>query len=332
MNDLINDLKSKVFTKFVRLVSKNTNKKLDRTKMDALSDVLEKIKLSSAIYFQSEFSSPWGMDVPNGPFAQFHIVTHGKCLLQTNNELVELKAGDLIIFPKGTAHWLADSLSSKKTSGHQVVQSIMSGAPIFEGANAVTTLVCGHFEFDMKIQHVLIDSLPDLIYITDEQLKEKEWLQNIVELVILESGSSRQGNEVVVKKLGEILFIHALRAYIERSELEQGFLSALKDERISTSLKLIHNSPAENWTLEGLARKVGMSRTSLSNKFKELVGETPMNYLTNWRMLNAKELLSQTDLSVKEIAHKIGYQSEAAFSRVFKDRMQTTPLRFKKTQ
>lgn len=297
--------------------------------MDALSDVLEKIKLSSAVYFQSDFSVPWGMDVPNGPFAQFHIVTEGKCLLKTQGKVTELSAGDLIVFPNGTEHWLADSLSSKKISGAEVVQSIMSGDSIFQGDSVSTTLVCGHFEFDRMVQHALIRSLPELIYITQAQIEEKEWLKNIIALVIQESAAGRQGNEVVIKKLGEILFIHALRAYIEQTEIDRGFLAALKDERISSSLKLIHNAPEESWTLESLARKVGMSRTSLSNKFRELVGETPMNYLTNWRILNAKELLRESDLSVREVAHKIGYQSETAFNRVFKDRVQITPLKFR---
>ncbi|MEP1093460.1 MAG: AraC family transcriptional regulator [Cyclobacteriaceae bacterium] len=297
--------------------------------MDALSDVLEKIKLSSAVYFQSDFSSPWGMDVPTGPFAQFHIVTDGKCLLKTQKDMVELSAGDLVVFPRGTEHWLADSISSEKVSGMKVVQSITSGNSLFQGEDVSTSLVCGHFEFDRMVKHTLIDSLPELVYITESEIQEKEWLRSIVNLVIEESAMNRQGNEVVIKKLGEILFIHALRAYIEQNKIETGFLAALKDERISSSLKLIHTSPGENWTLESLARNVGMSRTSLSNRFRDLVGETPMNYLTNWRILNAKELLKESDLSVREVAHKIGYRSEAAFNRVFKNRVEITPLKFR---
>ncbi|MEP5611572.1 MAG: AraC family transcriptional regulator [Cyclobacteriaceae bacterium] len=297
--------------------------------MDALSDILEKIKLSSAVYFQSDFSSPWGMDVPSGPYAQFHIVTKGKCLLKAQSEVVELCAGDLIVFPRGTEHWLADSLSSTKIEGTKVVQSIVSGDSIFQGDHVSTTLVCGHFEFDRLVQHTLINSLPEIIYITQAQIEEKEWLKNIITLITQETSAGRQGNEVVIRKLGEILFIHALREYIDQSEIENGFLGALKDERISTSLKLMHNSPEEKWTLESLARSVGMSRTSLSNKFRDLVGETPMNYLANWRILNAKELLKESDLSVREVAHKIGYQSEAAFNRVFKDRVKITPLKFR---
>ncbi len=297
--------------------------------MDALSDVLEKIRLSSAIYFQSDFPVPWGMDVPNGPFAQFHIVTKGKCLLKKKDDLIELSAGDLVIFPRGTSHWLADSLSSDKIPGTDVVQSIMSGDRIFQGEHVSTTLVCGHFEFDRTIKHGLIDSLPELIHITQSEIREEVWLQNVVELVIHESKTDKQGNEVVIRKLGEILFIQALRAYIEQNEIDRGFLAALKDNRISSSLKLIHNAPGENWTLGSLARKVGMSRTSLSNKFKQLVGETPMNYLTNWRILNAKELLRGSDLPVRDVAHKMGYQSEAAFNRVFKDRVEVTPLKFR---
>lgn len=298
--------------------------------MDALSDILEKIKLSSAVYFQSDFSSPWGMDIPAGPFAQFHIVTEGECLLRTPDKVVEFSAGDVVVFPHGAAHWLADSVESEKVEGMKVVQSIISGNPVFTGEEISAKVVCGHFEFDRTTKHAFIETLPNLIYVTKSEIDEKDWLKSIVTLVVDESSEVRLGNEVIIRKLGEILFIHVIRAYIEQNDIASGFLAALKDTRISSSLKLIHNSPGENWTLDSLARSVGMSRTSLSNKFKELVGETPMNYLTDWRILSAKELLRDSDMSIREVAHQIGYQSETAFIRVFKNRVAMTPLKYKK--
>ena len=297
--------------------------------MDVLSDILSKVKLSSVVYFKSDFSNPWGMDVPKGPFAQFHIVTRGQCILRTKNESIQLFKGDIIVFPFGASHWLANDEQSKLYKGQDVVQSILSGKSIFEGNNVSTTLVCGHFEFDKNIDHPFIKELPTLIKISEADIKQFHWLKNITDLVIDEAEKEQSGSNIIVNKLGEILFIHTLRAYIEKNKLKSGFIAAIQDERMSRVLKAIHTSPEKNWQLEKLAQVAGMSRTSFTNRFKMLVGETPFNYVTQWRILQAKELLTENNLSVGQIAIQVGYQSEAAFNRVFKKRVKQTPLKFR---
>ena len=297
--------------------------------MDVLSDILKKIKLSSAVYFKSDFSSPWGMDIPKGPFAQFHIVTRGQCMLKTKVDTIQLFAGDIIVFPLGTSHWLADVESSERRAGQDVVQAIMNGKSLFSGDNISTTLVCGHFEFDKSIDHPFVNELPEMIHITDAEKKELSWLESIANLVIQEAGNEQSGSNVIVNKLGEVLFIHVLRAYIQKNSSEKGFLAAIQDERISKVLKAIHGSPEKDWQLIMLAQIAGMSRTSFSNQFKTLIGDTPLNYITQWRMLQAKELLAESDKSVGEIAEEVGYQSEAAFNRVFKKRIEKTPLKYR---
>ena len=287
--------------------------------MDVLSDILEKVKLSSVVYFTSDFSTPWGMDVPKGPFAQFHIVTRGHCVLRTKNKKVQLFAGDIVVFPKGTSHWLADKESSVRKKGQDVVEAILNGKSLFDGDYISTTLVCGHFEFDRNIQHPFIKELPEMIHIKDADRKELSWLESISSLVIHEAGNETSGSNIIVNKLGEVLFIHTLRAFIQKNAKKKGFMAAIQDERISKALKAIHTSPEENWHLSSLAKIAGMSRTSFSNQFKSLIGETPLNYITNWRILRAKELLNESRESVGEIAEKVGYQSEAAFNRVFKE-------------
>jgi len=299
--------------------------------MDVLSEVLDKVKLSSAIYFKSDFSSPWGMNIPKGPFAQFHIVTRGQCVLKTKDRTIQLFTGDIIIFPLGTSHWLADRESSKRINGKEVVHAISCGNPLFEGNNVSATLICGHFEFDRTIDHPFVNDLPEIIHITDSERKEISWLENITNLIIQESGSEKSGSDIVVNRLGEVLFIHAIRAFIQNKGSNEGFLAAIRDERISKVLSAIHNSPEKDWQLATLAQFAGMSRTSFSNQFKVLIGETPLTYITQWRVLQAKELLKESNKSVGEIAEEVGYQSEAAFNRVFKKRVAQTPLKYRKS-
>ncbi|MCP4460374.1 MAG: AraC family transcriptional regulator [Cytophagales bacterium] len=300
-----------------------------KSSMDVLSDILAKIKLSSAVYFKSNFSSPWGMDIPQGPFAQFHIVTRGQCILKTINEEIQLFSGDLVVFPMGTCHWLADNDSSDRVAGMDVVQAIVNGKSLFEGDHISTTLICGHFEFDRNVDHPFLKELPEIIHIPEAERKERAWLESSVSLVIHEAGNDKAGSQIIVNKLGEILFVHTLRAFMERNSMEKGFITAMQDERIGEVLQAIHASPETGWQLSSLAQIAGMSRTSFSNKFKALNGETPLTYVTNWRILQAKELLKESDKTVGVIASEVGYQSEAAFNRVFKKRVAQTPLKYR---
>jgi len=299
--------------------------------MDVLSDILSKVKLKSVVYFKSDFSEPWGMEIPKGPFAQFHIITKGQCVLKTKDKSLKLFTGDIVVFPLGASHWLANNKSSKKYNGQEVVESILSGKSIFEGDKLSATLVCGHFEFDRSLDHPFIKELPSIIHINDTDLKQFSWLKNITDLVIEEAEKEQSGSGIIVNKLGEILFVHTLRAYIEKNKSVNGFIAAIQDERISKVLKQIHSSPQKYWTVEQLAQIATMSRTSFSNRFKMLTGETPFNYITQWRVLQAKDLLEESSLSVGEIAEQVGYQSEAAFNRVFKKRVSLTPLKFRQS-
>lgn len=299
--------------------------------MDVLSDILSKVKLSSVVYFKSNFSEPWGMDIPKGPFAQFHIVTKGQCVLKTKDTLIQLFTGDIVVFPLGASHWLANNEKSLRRQGQEVVESILSGKSLFEGNQLSATLVCGHFEFDRSLDHPFIKELPSIIHIKDTDFNEFSWLKSITDLVIEEAGKEQSGSGIIINKLGEVLFVHTLRAFIEKNKSISGFIAAMQDARISKVLKEIHSSAHQNWSLEQLAEIAAMSRTSFANRFKSLTGETPFNYITRWRLLMAKELLEESSLSVGEIAEQVGYQSEAAFNRVFKKRISKTPLKFRQS-
>jgi len=302
------------------------NQMIKRT-MDALSDILRSIRLSSSVYFRSDFASPWGMEMDRSPYAQFHIVVRGQCWLFTDTQEtpLALSGGDIVIFPLGDAHWIADHPDHARLPGPQVLEAIRQHrAPFGEGPTS-TTLVCGHFELDRDLDHPFIQALPHLIYIRGRGQHQLTWLETATNVIIQETDSGRPGAEVVVNRLAEVLFIQALRTYMEQSNLTQGYFAALKDPFINQALRLIHAQPEAPWKLATLARRVGLSRSAFANRFKALVGLPVLRYLTDWRMYKARQLLQRTGLSQLDIAEQVGYSSEAAFNRAFKRKYSQTP-------
>ena len=199
--------------------------------MDALSDVLELIRLKSAVYFRRDFANPWGMDVPDGPYAQFHLVVRGRCLVQRECDAQPcvLYAGDIVVFPFGEKHWIADSKNVKLLSGQEVVQSIMKNHNPFEGEDCSTTLVCGHFEFSRDIDHPLLRSLPPFFHITDSERHDLSWLESVTSMIFQEKDSGKPGAEIVANRLGEVLFIHVLRSFISQENSNgNNFFACLK--------------------------------------------------------------------------------------------------------
>lgn len=300
--------------------------------MDGLSAVLDQIRLNSVIYFKSAFAPDWGMDVPEGPYAQFHIIVEGDCCFKCKGEETKnLSAGDILIFPNGTAHWLAHTHKAKKINGQEVVTSIQQGKSVFEGSHTATTLICGHFEFDRSVEHPFLSSLPDIIHINNIEETGFSWILNIANLLITETQIDSTGSKVIVQRLAEALFISAIRFYIAQHH-NQPFLAALYDQKISATLQQIHAYPEKDWSVDNLSKEAGMSRTSFANHFRNKVGQTPMHYLTNWRMLIAQRILEESEESIAEVAEKIGYGSEQAFNRAFKKVVKQTPARYRRAR
>lgn len=295
--------------------------------MDILSDILRTIHLQSSVYFRKNFYSPWGMDISSADVAQFHMIVKGQCLLYYDglNRPMNVSTGDIIIFPFGDKHWLADAVGQKRVPGMQVLEEHKKNKPLFRGEDFSATLICGHFEFDKEIEHPFIQSLPRLIYISGTEERQYTWLDNAVSVIIHETDSGNPGWEIVSNRLAEILLIQVLRTFILKSENSSGYLSALNDAYISKALSLVHNQPQNRWSLEGLAKQIGMSRTAFAKRFKQLVGSAPMEYITKWRMIKAREMLIKTKWPLIEISERVGYKSEAAFSKAFKRNFHQTP-------
>jgi len=296
---------------------------------DALSDILRLIRLKGCVYFQSDFSSPWGMDMAAGPFAQFHVVVRGQCWLTLGDTRHQLANGDIVVLPHGAAHALSEGPMTNTRPGPDVLAAIQSGHPPFQDGETSARLLCGHFEFDRELEHPLIKDLPPLIWIKGMGRAPPGWLEAITPILIGETGAGQPGAETIVERLAEVLLIQVLRTYLLEQSADHGFLAALGDRQINGALKLIHLGVKDDMKLDDIAKTVGMSRSSLAARFKELVGDTPMNYLTRWRMLKAKDILKSDGLPLAEVAERVGYRSEAAFSRAFKREYEQSPSAYR---
>ncbi len=298
--------------------------------LDTLSDVLNLMRLQGVVYFLRDFAGAWGMDMPDGPFAQFHLVVRGRCWLEVDGATTELSNGDVVVFPRGDGHRLLDAPGTEPVPGRTVFDAHMKGQPIFAEGETRAQLLCGHFAFDRAFKHPLVKELPSRIHIKGFSTGQPDWFEAVTRVLILEAQAGHPGGATVVDRLAEVLFVQVLRAYLRQSRSDTGFLAAIHDNRINRALSAIHGQMGSALTLDDIAREAGMSRSGLALKFKAILGETPMDYLTRWRMLTAQELLKTSGGSLPEIAESVGYRSESAFSHAFKRQFNQSPGSFRR--
>lgn len=294
---------------------------------DALSDILQSVHLSGGVYFRCEFTAPWGMEVPANPDAEFHVVVRGQCWLARPGEKdpIPLQAGDVVVFLDGSRHRLLDTPRGKALSPEKIIgnQSLANFGPVtYGGGGAPVTILCGYFRFNRDSAHPLLAALPDFMHVPGAQFGDAD---AIISLMHRETKHAAPGMEAVVDRLSEVLFIQILRAYIQQSDDATGILVALRDRKVCAALGCMHQSPEKPWTLGSLAAELGMSRSAFAARFSSLVRQTPMQYLTAWRIEQARRMLRETRLSTAAIADKVGYGSEAAFGKAFKRRVGVGP-------
>ncbi len=291
---------------------------------DVLADILQSIHLHSTLYCRATMGAPWGLRVSRREVASFHIVTGGACWLSVEGrgKPVLLTEGDLVILPHGHAHTLTDHPNTPVTRLEDLVptrsrekEGIFSSG----GRGAVTTLVCGGLQLEDRMTNPLFSILPTFLHLRSQDGLSIPWLQAIVQLVKTEASGNRPAAQAVITRLSEILFIQAVRAHIGTvGDGNVGWLGALKDPQIGQALALIQRQPDESWTVESLASRVSLSRSAFSAKFKQLVGESPMQYITRVRLTKAAVLLRTRSPTLVEVAMAVGYDSEVAFSKAFK--------------
>ena len=295
--------------------------------MDSLSDSLDLVRLRGVVYFRERFAAPWGMDMPASPVAQFHYVARGRCMLMTvdRDTPIPLNAGDIAVLMRGEAHALGDTPTSHRIPGTDVLAAHRAGDSLLDGDGEPTVLVCGHFEFDQRYRHPMFEELPSLIHLSHPEPERRSWLDSIADAIMAETAAVGPGGDLVVNRLAEVLFVHVLRRHIAETDIGHGHLAALKDPRLIRALNELHASTDRALNLADLATAAGMSRSAFAERFRRVVGMTPMRYLTDWRMLRARALLEAGNVSIAEASARVGYASEAAFARAFKKQFGTPP-------
>ena len=300
--------------------------------VDVLSDVLAHVGLTTRVFCRSELSAPWAMALPASGYAHFHAVERGSCWVQVDRggKPLALSAGDLVVVPHGLGHRLSDAPGRRALPLEALLANKQgSGACTYVehgGHGPRTSLICGSFQFARRDGHPLLQLLPQLLVLRGEAGRAPDWLEATLGFLASESRAARPGAQTVMARLTDILFIQVVRAWIEQQRGPQGsWLAALRDERIGAALAAIHERPEHPWTVAGLAWRVGMSRSPFAQRFTACVGEPPLAYVFRWRMQRAADLLRRERTSVAEVASRVGYDSEAAFSKAFKRAMGMAP-------
>lgn len=300
---------------------------------DALSQILEALRLRGSVYFHTYFNPPWAVAVPAyANVARFHVVMRGSCWLRVEGaqEPIKLAAGDLAVIPHGAAHTLSDAIDRKAITLDEVVMQTGfdgTGALAYGGPDMGESckLFCGHFEFSEAATHPVLAALPVCLHIPNTQTLNTHWLDTAIRFVGAEIAADRAGSNAIVLRLSEIIFIQVIRAFVDAQGDAAGALAAVLHPQLGPCLSRVHAELAQPWTVEAMAKEAGMSRTAFAERFAALVGTTPVDYVTRWRMQRTRLDLEGTDLALIEIAERVGYGSEASLIRAFKRHFGSTP-------
>ena len=322
---------------------------------DALSDVLRTVRLSGAVFFLIEASAPWVIEVPDGetlapallPRAQhvisYHVVTRGACWgVLLDGSAVRLEAGDVLVLPRGDAYVMSLARGGRGGPDQAEVlgflRDMAAGHLPFTvkeggGGPGGVDLVCGFLGCDMRPFNPLLATLPPALHVRAASASPGDPLSRLVDFTLAESRERRAGGECVRLRLSELMFVEVVRRHLAAMPAEDtGWLAGLRDPVVGRALLLLHDRPAEAWTLDRLARDAAASRSALAERFAHLVGEPPMHYLARWRMQLAARLLSDARAKVSSVAAQVGYDSEAAFSRAFKKLAGISPAAWRARQ
>jgi len=314
---------------------------------DTLSSVLRAIRLRGAMFYLVEGLAPWVAEAPPGAeiipailpgvehLMEFHGVARGSCWAGiVGEDPIRLNTGDLVIFPQGDAHRIS---SSPELRAERVDLGVyhaprppqlpyalqVSGSAAREGSSgphdSAARIVCGFIGCDARPFNPLLAALPPMLHVPGRAAGGSPWLDGVLRAVVQESDSKRPGGEAVLERMTEMMFIEALRRYVDGlPEGETGWFAGLSDAAVGRALALIHERPSEAWTLDRLGEAAAVSRSTLHERFIHFLGQPPMQYLAQWRMQLAARWLRDTDAKVLEVAMEVGYENETAFARAFR--------------
>jgi len=281
---------------------------------DTLSELLRSLRVQSTLFCLAEMGAPWGFAVPRRRVASFHLVLDGEAwLTRDGEEPLRLLSGDVAVVPRGDPHELRDAPGSPVTRIEEEQGTGSTWEIHFGGSGARAELMCGGFGLDHV--HPLVAALPPVVHVSAVDGRPPEWLTATLALLRGELPACPPGSEAVVTKITDVFLAHAIRSYVVQHDADA--LAALADPQVFAAVRLIHERPEHAWTVDELAGRVALSRSALSARFRDVVGEPPMRYVTRCRMTRATELLRDTDAPLGAIARASGYGSEVSLSKAF---------------
>jgi AraC-like DNA-binding protein len=315
--------------------------------MDAFSEILSGVKMHGAVFFTAEFSAPWGLSMPAANvmtarlapgaahLVTYHLVVEGGAVIElADGPSIELKAGDIVIFPHGDPHHMSSGKGAKPPFPNYGISAKVKSrdlSPLRAGGGGETSrFVCGYMTCDPYLSRPILSGLPSVFKVNVRTDRAGHWLESSIMHLVDEAASGRVGSEAMLAKLSEALFVDTLRRYVAGlPEQQMGWLAGARDPIVGKSLGLMHSRIAHPWTIADLADEVGISRSALVERFTRYLSEPPMTYLTRWRLQLAARSLEKTSRGVAEIAADVGYESEAAFNRAFKREFGQPPGRYR---
>ena len=312
---------------------------------DTLSDVLRFVRLRGAVFYYISSGQDWAAEAPSAreiapavmPGAdhvmEYHVITKGSGWAAiVGQPPVRLAEGDIVVFPHGDPHVMSSAPHLRPapsgTEWYFATRDVARPLPIaIQGVDdlsfgacvpdAPNNIVCGFLACDLRPFNPLIAALPRLLHLPGDA--EGSWIAPALYQAVRASQNQQPGSAALLERLSEMMFVDAVRRYAERLPAQSGgWLAGLRDRYVGRALARLHADPARDWTIEVLAGEVALSRSALYDRFVQLVGQPPMQYLTQWRMQLAAKLLRESRAPVASIALDVGYDSEAAFSRAFK--------------
>jgi AraC-like DNA-binding protein len=311
---------------------------------DILSDVLRTVRLRGAVFYYVSGGRNWAAEAPasraiaatvmpdSEHVMEYHVVTAGSCWGAIVGEApVRLETGDIVLFPHGDPHIMssAPGMRGRADAGNpadykveQLPFTLHYDAAEVRAMDAClpecdTTIVCGFLGCDLRPFNPLISTLPRMLHL--RMADQQGWIMQFMQWAVAESRDKRPGGEAMLERMSEMMFVDAVRRYVDTlPEDSRGWLAGLRDRFVGRALALMHDAPASEWTVDELGRRVGLSRSALHERFMDMIGQPPMQYLANWRMQVAANLLRNTNATVAAVAVEVGYDSEAAFARAFK--------------
>jgi AraC-like DNA-binding protein len=314
--------------------------------LDVLSDALRVVRASGALLLRGEFTAPWVLAAPDSSVIAklvepdgarlviLHVVAEGRCWIDAPGcERVVLEPGEIVLFPRGTSHLLGWEAAAPVPIAELLPAPPWVDLPVVShgGGGARTRIVCCYLRCDHLLFNPFLDALPPVLHLRAHDAVGADWFRASVQYLITEASRGGPGCGALVSRLAELLFVESLRAQLSKHG-ETGWLAGLADPFVARALHALHADPAQGWTVAHLARTAGLSRSALMARFQRLLRQSPMQYLTLWRMQLAAQRLRGTEETLSAIAGAVGYGSEAAFSHAFKRATGVSPATWRRAR